>query len=207
MQAPEPGKLRAELLDAAVDLMGRSGRGGAVRVRGDSMRPTLLAGQRLAVEFAPQRLACGDLLLFRQADYLVVHRLLGRARTPSGRPCLRTRGDGVASLDPPVEPQRVVGRVLAVEHRDGWRSVRGAAARAYARCLAVHDLFWAAAGVVARLGDRALRRMRLPAVLLPVVAALDRWLLARWHGLLFCRVHTAVSEPEEARVCRQTGRP
>jgi hypothetical protein len=203
----EPGHLRAELLDAAVDLMGRSGRGGAVRVRGDSMRPTLVAGQQLAVEFSPSRLSSGDMLLFRQADYLVVHRLVGRSRKRDGRSRLRTRGDAVVTLDPPLDPRRVVGRVLAVEHGDGWRSVRSAAARGYARCLACHDLFWAALGVAARLGDRVLRRLRLPAVLLSGVAAADRWLLGRLHGLLFRRVHPAVSEPEEARAIRRRSLP
>jgi len=77
--------LSAELLDAAVELMGRSGRGGTVRVRGRSMLPTLVEGQILAVEFNPDRLAHGDMLIFRQAGHLVVHRLLGRARFSDGR--------------------------------------------------------------------------------------------------------------------------
>ena len=48
-----PDKLTVELLDAAVDLMGRQGRGGTLRVRGVSMIPTLIGRQLVAVEFAP----------------------------------------------------------------------------------------------------------------------------------------------------------
>jgi phage repressor protein C with HTH and peptisase S24 domain len=82
----EFGQLSGEFLDAAVDLMGRAGRGGTVRVRGRSMVPTLTEGQLLAIEFSPDRLSRGDMLVYRQEGLLMVHRLLGHARTPDGRP-------------------------------------------------------------------------------------------------------------------------
>ncbi|HKQ62516.1 MAG TPA: S24/S26 family peptidase, partial [Candidatus Polarisedimenticolaceae bacterium] len=127
MSAP-PGR-GVELLDAAVELLGRAGRRGTVRVQGQSMTPTLASGQTLGVEFAPEALRRGDLLLFRQQDYLVVHRLLGPASFPDGRRCWRTRGDGMLALDPPVDPARVVGRVVAVQLGEEWRSLEGRWAR------------------------------------------------------------------------------
>ncbi len=187
-----------ELLDAAVELLSRRGRGGTVRVQGDSMLPTLRQGQMLAVEFSPQRLARGDLILFHQGGCLLVHRLLGRARSRDGHPRLRTRGDGVWSLDPAVDLDRVVGRVVALEDDGSWRSTQRAGARGYGVCLAWHALFWASLGVLARVGDRALGRLRIPPVLRPVVEAADAWLLRQIHRFLFRPLHATVPTPGEA---------
>lgn len=194
-----PGKLTAKLLDAAVELMGRSGRGGAVRVQGRSMVPTLVPGQLLAVEFSPPRLRRGDLLLFRQQDYLVVHRLLGPGRLPGGGRCLKTRGDGVPVLDPPVDGARVVGRVTAVEQAGGtWVSLAGAGPRAYAACLAAHDRLWALAVALGERCDSALKRLRLRTPFRWWAEALDRRLLAWAHGTLFHRLHRPTPRPPEA---------
>ena len=157
----DSGKL-TELVLAAVDLMGRAGRRGTVRVRGESMQPTLRAGQLLAVEFAPERLARGDMLIFRQGDLLLVHRLLGPARPIEGRPRLRTRGDGTLSLDPPVDLDRVIGRVVALADGESWRTTRDRPARVYAWCLAWHALFWVAVATVSLRVDRGLRGLRIP---------------------------------------------
>ena len=191
----DPAKLR-ELVLAAVDLMGRAGRRGTVRVRGESMQPTLRPGQLLAVEFAPERLARGDMLIFRQDDLLLVHRLLGPARPIQGRPRLRTRGDGALSLDPPVDVDRVIGRVVALADGEHWRTTRDRPARAYAWCLAWHDLFWAVVATVSQRVDRGLHRLRIPWRLRPAVASVERWLLRRVHRAFFDRLHSDVPRPE-----------
>jgi hypothetical protein len=192
---PSDPKLRRELVLAAVDLMGRDGREGQVRVQGESMRPTLRPGQLLAVDFAPGPAARGDLLVFRQGDLLLVHRVLGSARPLEGRPRLRTRGDGVPVLDPAVDLDRVLGRVVAFEDADGWRSVRGTTARAYARCLAWHDLFWAAMRELSVRVDGRLGRYGIPLRFRPWTTAVDRGILRLVHRLLFRRLHPRISEP------------
>ncbi len=191
----DSGKLR-ELVLAAVDLMGRSGGRGTVRVRGESMHPTLRPGQLLAVEFAPERLARGDMLIFRQGDLLLVHRLLGPARSIEGRPRLRTRGDGALSLDPPVDLDRVIGRVVALVDGENWRTTRDRPARAYAWCLAWHDLFWVLVATVSQRVDRGLHGLRIPWRLRPAVARVERWLLRRAHRMFFDRLHSDVPRPE-----------
>ena len=198
-------ELPVELLDAAVEMLGRAGGHGRVRVQGASMMPTLEAGQTLAVEFSPARIGRGDLLVFRQANYLVVHRLLGRTRFPDGRPSLRTRGDGKIGLDPHVAPDRVLGRVTAVQGRDGWWDVRSPAARGYARMVALHDLFWAAVGAVAYLGDRAFRRLRIRTRLRDWAERVDRALLRLAHRALFRLAHSRVRLPEFRDVGGQPG--
>jgi hypothetical protein len=191
-------KLRAEIVLAAVELMGRAGRQGTVLVQGESMRPTLRPGQLLAVEFSPGATARGDMLVFRQGETLLVHRLVGPAPALEGRPRLRTRGDGVLVFDPPVELDRVVARVVAFKDGERWRSTRHRAARAYARCLAWHDLFWGAVGVVLRRLENRLKTSRIGLRLRPVARAVDRLLLRCVHHLLFKRMHPTVAKPDGA---------
>ncbi len=183
-------------MDAAVDLMGRSGRRGVLHVVGSSMVPTLPPGSVLCVEFSPSGLRRGDLLLFRQADYLVVHRLLGRARAAGGARCLRTRGDGLPALDPALEPSCVVGRVVAIDRGRGWKGVRGRGARLYGTWLAWHDLAWAALVVLARRTvDGLLRRLASGGSIGPRIAAADLWILRRLDRLLFDPLHPSVPDP------------
>jgi hypothetical protein len=121
-----------------------------VRPGDTSMVPHLRGGDAvLAVplEAPPGR---GDLLLYRQSDYWVVHRCLGRAVARDGREGLRTRGDGRNSLDPLLAPEDVLASVTAVRRGGVWRSLQSRRARVYARLMAWHDLSWAAAGVVGR---------------------------------------------------------
>lgn len=154
-----PGEWTVEILDAAVELMGRAGRGGTVNVVGTSMSPTLREGFVVAVEFAPQELRRGDMLLFRQREILVVHRLLGWARPSDGVDWLRTRGDATISLDPRLDPALVVGRVIAFRDEQGWWDVRSRGARLFALLMAWHGLVWSG---LAALADRAKRAVGRP---------------------------------------------
>jgi hypothetical protein len=144
-----------------------------------SMLPLLRGGDAVlaAPWSAPPRI--GELLVFRQQDYLVVHRCLGGARTSDGAPCLRTRGDARSELDPPVLAERVVARVRAIRRAGIWRSLDGPAARFHGRLVAWHALFWSASGIVlGRIGLRA------------AAAAVDRGLVAiavPWTFALSCR--------------------
>ena len=194
-----PRDRRVELLAAAVDLLGDGSAAGIPVRDGDvSMKPTLVAGQLLWVEFAAPDLRPGDVLLFRQQDYLVVHRLLGRSRFPDGRPSLRTRGDGWNGLDPHLDPDKVVGRVVAARDGLGWWDLRRTGARAYARTLAWHNLFWAAAGSGAGFVDRVVLRRPARGPLRATIAALDRGLLALAHALCFRLAHSRREAPRDA---------
>ncbi len=178
-----PSQPTAVLRDQALELM-LSERGMAtvpVAVGDTSMVPLLRGGDAvLAVPLAaPPR--PGDLLLYRQEDYWVVHRCLGPAGTVHG---LRTRGDGRNTLDPRVEPADVRARVSAVRRRGSWRSLEGGPARAFARLMAWHDLSWAAAGVVAR-----------KAGLGSATAAFDRGVLRLFVPIVFPLLHRRIAPP------------
>lgn len=151
-----------------------------------SMLPTIPPDSAVHVAPAMEEPRVGDLLVFRQSDYVVVHRFLGRARTTDGRPCLRTRGDGARSLDPPVDPSAVLGRVTALRRGGQWWSMDGSPARLYAWAVARHLLFWAA--VLALF-----RSPRAPAQGAP--SLLDRSLLFLADRTCFRLVHRRVPLP------------
>jgi len=183
-----PRILPVESLDAAIALLGRGGRRGILPMVGESMRPTLRPGERVLVEFEPRRLERGDLVLYRQLDYLVVHRVLGPASREL-EPTLRTRGDGSSSLDPPLERSRVRGRVTAIERDGAWFLLDGGAARAYALAVALHDLAWAGVHALAIRVDRLLGHAGPQAGLARRVATCDRALLGAVHRVGFRAAH------------------
>jgi hypothetical protein len=195
-----------ELLDAAVELLGSAGKGGTVRVQGFSMMPLLRQGQVLAVDFSPERLCRGDLLVFRQVDYLVVHRLLGPAPGHLDPPRFRTRGDAVLGLDPHVTRDRILGRVTAIRDEAGWWGLRSGRARFYARMVAGHNLCWAAAGIVASRIDRGVKRIiRRKGPFRSWTAVLDRGLLRVAHALTFRLFHARCDLPAELERTIPTG--
>lgn len=184
---PSSQEPSASVIAAAVELLGRESGQAVLRTRGTSMAPTFLDGAAVEVAFGPG-FRFGDVLLFRQNDYLVVHRCLGRTRTRAGIPCLRARGDGISRLDPPVGEAAVLGRVIAVERPDGWRSLRGGLARSYAVLAALHDLAWAA--IVHLVGRWAGSDWRDRAV------RADRAFLRFADGIAFRPAHRRIPRPE-----------
>ena len=153
-----------------------------------SMAPHLHGGDAFLAVPIRSPLRRGDLIVFGQQDYLVIHRYLSMARTPDRRPCLRTRGDGRSQFDPPLLPDRVHGRAVALCRGSTWCSLDGWSARAYARLVAWHDLAWGSAAAVAlRVG------------LGGAVAAADRALLRLLSTALFSLCHRSIDPPGVAR--------
>jgi len=106
-------ELVQEALEAGAD-------GTALRVTSSSMRPRLVAGDRVWIERVSARsLRPGDVVVCRvDGAGLVVHRLIWRDR-PFGSPTrLYTKGDALSYIDRTVGIERMVGRVVKVE-REG----------------------------------------------------------------------------------------
>ena len=180
--------LPPHLVDAALSMLG-SGSPATLPINGRSMEPTLPHGSEIVVDFAVRDFRPGDLVVFRQSGAVVVHRYLGRATFPDGRPCLRTRGDGLLYLDPACAPESVLGKVLLLRRAGVWRDLQGPGARTYARCLAGHDYFWALCGVLAERAQRGRgSAWRL-------VRRCDRALLRGVDAALFARLHREVPPP------------
>jgi hypothetical protein len=81
------------------------------RTAGTSMLPSLRPGDILQIEAcAAADAEVGNIVLFRSAGWLVVHRV--NKCTAAG---LVTQGDGLARPDAPVAASDVLGRVIGVE--------------------------------------------------------------------------------------------
>jgi len=204
MENPPRSGLSPEEIDGALQLILAEGRVVALFMRRDtaSMLPTLQPGEKVAVRRAGDLLERGDLLLFRGGDDRVVHRYLGRATTPQGEPCLRTRGDNNPTLDAPLDPARVLGRVVAVERDGEWWDLDSPAARLYGLGAALHDLFWAVA--VHAAGRLDALRGRAGGGLRERIADWDRRLLSAAHRL-FGHLARRRSAPEGLAASRPPG--
>lgn len=109
-------------------------------VVGRSMRPTLRDGDAVRVDLRRRRPGPGDLVLFRQGGETVVHRCVG------GRDgAWWMRGDGRQDLDPPVAAEAILGVAEAIRRDGEWWDLGTGGARAWARAVAWHGRFWAAA--------------------------------------------------------------
>ncbi|WP_426752160.1 S24 family peptidase [Myxococcus sp. Y35] len=91
-----------------------------VPVQGDSMWPSLRAGDHAGIEPLEEMPRPGDVLLARFDHALVLHRL---RRWEAGAVALC--GDNASQEDPPLPPSRVLGRVRRVRRggvvlETGW---------------------------------------------------------------------------------------
>jgi signal peptidase I len=97
----------------------------ALHVRGTSMLPALWPGEKVWVEQTNvDALRSGDVIVFVRDHQLVVHRVVGIAKS-TNRAALTTRGDAQLEDDVPVEPRDVVGVVRAVRRFGADRPLSG----------------------------------------------------------------------------------
>jgi hypothetical protein len=174
----------------AVALLGRTGEEIWIPVVGDSMRPLFDDGDRVAIRPGAFRPRLGDLAIFRQADYVVLHRVLGPVRGAGKDGPYRARGDGRSRLDPPVAVGAILARAVAVETRRGRFRLDTPGARLYAVAVGLHALAWG--GLAA-----ALRPLGAE----DAVARFDRALLAAAHALLFRLLHRRLSQGRPEPAC------
>ena len=102
--------------------------GGQLPVAGTSMQPTFEDRSRVWMERV-DRVRFGDVVVFLNDELLVVHRVVGLRRGA----CYRTKGDGLAHLDPGfVSAANVLGRVVEIERDGSRRRCDGGGGRLYA---------------------------------------------------------------------------
>ena len=87
--------------------------GAWIEVTGWSMSPLIRPGDELYVEFGDRRPRRGEIAVFREGELMIAHRVVGGGRSGS-RKLLITRGDGMATFDPPFPAEEVLGVVRAV---------------------------------------------------------------------------------------------
>jgi hypothetical protein len=162
-----------------MELLSEAGGTARLTVSGFSMVPLLCPGDVVVVRLGQVRPRLGDVVVRRQGDALVVHRVV----QVTGEHII-TKGDATLSHDPSVSSDEILGVVIAIEGdismdltRRAWRVLNPILA-AYSRLAA--RVWWGLSvarqrllpgrlPVVLRVGGRALRfALRSPL-----------WLLAR----------------------------
>ena len=184
------------LLDEAARLWVETG-GGLLPVSGRSMKPTFEDATRVWIE-RTEGARFGDILVYTNGGFLVVHRVVGVRRGPR----YRTKGDGLPHLDLGFVPaSRSLGTVVAVDRAGArWRT-DGAGGRLYARLLgslsAIEGLFYRIAWRIDRLLAAVLRANRgRPGYAGGVtiarrsVRAVGRLVIGLADGLLFSLLHS-----------------
>ena len=108
-----------------------NGRKIALRVFGRSMHPLVKKGDPVYVKKCDAKeLSIGDIVTFKKDDVYVTHRVLW-ALKKGNTLRLITKGDNEVTVDPPVSPGQILGKVAAVEKGDHilhlesppWRSI------------------------------------------------------------------------------------
>jgi signal peptidase I len=90
-----------------------------LRVNGWSMIPTVWPGDVLIISKYEQReVQAGDIVLYRRAERLFVHRLIGG--NGQDRQYVVTRGDSMPESDPPLPRQDLLGKIDCIV-RNGRR--------------------------------------------------------------------------------------
>jgi hypothetical protein len=191
---------KTNLFQAAVDLLGSSGRQAVIRVEGVSMVPTFPPDTRILVDFAARSPSMGDIILFHQAGSMVVHRFLARIDSRRYGRCLRTRGDGTQILDPPLDDHDLLGRVIAYRRSGTWYRLDGAGARLWGVLAALHDHVWAAVGVAMSRLDLIFSRFGVPRRLRSAAGLLDRTGLRLGDRVLFRLLHRTMEPPDLAEI-------
>jgi hypothetical protein len=170
-------------VDEAVRLLGETGGQGRLEVQGTSMLPTLRPDEAIWIDFAPADRRAGQIVIFRQAGALLVHRIVGRKGAH-----FRIRGDHAACFDGPTNPDQILGRVVAFERGGRWYSLEGFLATIYAKAIAVHAFFYTGLGAV-------VERIRPSSRVRNLIFQVDTLTLSLASGIAFRLCHRVRDPP------------
>lgn len=94
-----------------------------LRSRGGSMIPALREGDVVTV-IAQKKCRLGDIILYRQGDSLVMHRVVAKSATR-----IITKGDAVGKLDRPITSQDIWGWAVSFERHGKVHPLNSLASR------------------------------------------------------------------------------
>ncbi len=162
---PEPPSLLAEVTSDLIENRLRDGASVRFRVATCSMVPTLQPGDEIIVKAeAIQRVPVGSLVVLRQQNYWVIHRLIHRRREADGVWQMMTKGDHSLFADPLWRGEDWVGVAQAAQRDSQWKDFTTFKARWLGGWIAA--LSWLEAHLslqtrrgFGRLARRVLRRM------------------------------------------------
>lgn len=117
---------------AVLKLWRESGRRGLIRISGNSMCPLLCNGRKAVVEPRAKEIKWGDIAVYRQANNLIIHRIVKVKRRDDYR-LFQTKGDNTLNFDSfLMKESQIIGKVIAlvrgktiVNLESGWWRTSG----------------------------------------------------------------------------------
>jgi signal peptidase I len=150
--------------DDALRIAGALKRRGRIslRVHGTSMLPWVRPGDiALIRQISIENVRCGDVVLFRRENHLLVHRIVEK-RGSLNASRLFSKGDAHPTSDGVVQKQELLGRVMRI-YRGGRRidldAPRQLALGLFISQLSRHSRFWYPLAKFAAMVTRPVRRV------------------------------------------------
>ncbi len=137
MAESDRSSLTGPILQAVLEKWREAGEKHLIPITGRSMLPFIREGDRALVAHGCQGIRPGDVIVFRQGESLIAHRVI---RLLADHTFL-TRGDNAEQFDAPVPGEAVLGRVLAIQ--------RGA------QVMRLHTTAWSITGRLIVMGTLA----------------------------------------------------
>ena len=134
-------RLPRSVLEAALGVWGQAGGQHLIPISGRSMLPAIHDGDHALVSHGCAGVGPGDVIVFRHGGTLIAHRVLRIERGDDG-PTFVTKGDNAPQLDPPLNADEIVGRVLAIERGGRHTSLDTTTWRILGRLIAAGTLAW-----------------------------------------------------------------
>jgi signal peptidase I len=155
------GERRADDTLRIADALKRRGRI-SLRVHGTSMLPWVRPKDiALIRQISIENVRCGDVVLFRRENHLLVHRIVEK-RGSLNASQLFSKGDAHPTSDGVVQKQELLGRVMRI-YRGGRRidldAPRQLALGLFISQLSLHSRFWYPLAKLAAVVTRPVRRM------------------------------------------------
>jgi len=124
------------ILRAAFVLKSALGEPAVCTISGNCMAPFIVEGDELLIEYDPDRLRVGQVLVFAESHRLFVHRIVSFSRGADGVVRYVLAADHTGTFRPPMSRERIVGRVVRVRNRcrrfdldsPSWRGINRALA-------------------------------------------------------------------------------
>ncbi len=114
--------LPRSVLEGTLDLWSQASERHFFPIVGGSMFPLLQEGDQVLVAHGAANARRGDIILFRQAETTIAHRLL-HIRKSADAILFIAKGDNVPHADPPVSASAVIGRVVAIRRANRLMSL------------------------------------------------------------------------------------
>jgi signal peptidase I len=155
------GERRAEDALGIADALKQRGRI-SLRVHGTSMQPWVRPKDiALIRQISIENVRCGDVVLFRRENHLLVHRIVEK-RGSLNAAQLFSKGDAHPTSDGVVQEQELLGRVVRI-YRHGQRidldAPRQLALGLFISQLSLHSRFWYPLAKFAVVMTRPVRRL------------------------------------------------